>query len=201
MQSKEELKAVLAAARQSDGLVWLRGYRNSAGQVADYLIKLQPANYYGILLGDADVYMEELSKKTDEELTAAVGLPLSFAAILRTVMKDIQIGLANRKEAQQTNTVQESTFLPWNGDPNLMVKSSDAAGDVSLRNIEVLQTNILEAAPVKTSSRVRTPTTPTDSVVAQRAIQAVWPLSKFSSQYTLANTKFERLEVAAPQAP
>lgn len=200
MQNKEELKAVVTAARQGDGQVWLRGYRNSEGQLADYRLKLQPANYYGILLDQSEQFVKETALQSDEEMAVtfmlAGTLPLVSGSAMRKVLAELHTGLAARKQSHSESGTKVATFVAWNDDPNLMVASADPTGDVTLRNIEVLETVVRELAPVKISKKRTIARAPTEEDVAQKAVHKVWPLAKYSAQYKLAAGKFEKLELA-----
>jgi len=187
------------AHQQNGGRVWLNGYRNSEGKVANYLLQLQPVTFYGDLITETIALLEDILKPTDQPVKESTQKIENAADVDRPALlfaaNDLLAGMRD-KVGKHASASGYAPSVPAH--PNLDWLSPDTA---MLKNIEVLDTVILSEPPAKVKRATKVGMPPTSIVRAEKYLRDVWPMKRYGASFKLEAGKFTSFAIAPPPPP
>jgi len=184
------------AHQQNGGQVWLNGYRNSEGKVANYRLQLRPVSFYGELIAETIDLLEELLKPTDQPIKEAAlkienGANVDRPALLFAA-NNLLAGLRDRT-SKHASSSDFTPSVPQH--PNLDWLSPDRA---MLKNVEVLDVVVLSEPPPKVKRAAKSGPELTSIARAEKYLRDVWPLKRYSAAFKLEAGKFTNFAIAPP---
>lgn len=182
-----DIAKTLTSAREIQGQVWLTNYQSSDGKVANYRLQVHNADFYPLLIrrsiGMLQSIIETEAQERPTGLPSIAALKVAAARLL-TTLQQRQVTF----EEQSKN----ASALPAEH-PNLQLTPD---GAYMVRNVEVLETVVVQEPPAKTSKRAAIPKEYTQDEQAERWIRDNWPLKLYGASFKLAPGKFSSIQPA-----
>jgi hypothetical protein len=173
---------IISRAQESLGQVWLTNYRSSDGKVANYRLQVHPAHFYPSLINQTIAMLQRVAEETEQK--AECPAPAVMQAAATRLLGTLQQRQAAFEEQQKS----AAGMPPEN--PNLQLQP-DAT--LMLRNVEVLETVVVEEPAMKAGKRATAAKVYTPDEQAERWLRANWPLKRYGASFKLVPGKFSSI--------